>query len=331
MFGGYRPECRGTTGLSGGICPVFDKIGNDVINFHQTMGGRYMTIRHLKIFTEVVDSGSMSGAAKKLHVSQPTVSQAIAELEKNYGVKLFERLSQKIYLTREGELMLSFSRHILDSFQQMEETMNQAVKKSSLHIGCSVSVGTCLINGILEEAKKRMPECSVCVTVANSSDIEAAILNNEVDLGIVEGILKSDELMVTPICQDELVLVCGRQHKLASEKLVTLDMLQGQDYISRESGSAERNQLEKIFEESGLLLNRTFYSTNTEAIKNAVTGGHGIAVLSRMMIEKECKEGDMVILPLEGPAVKRHIHLAIHKNKYISKNIRILQEILRTQ
>ena len=74
-----------------------------------------MTIRHLKIFTAVADYGGMSKAAKMLHISQPSISQAVSELEKHYGVKLFERLSQKIYLTKEGELMLSFSRHILDN------------------------------------------------------------------------------------------------------------------------------------------------------------------------------------------------------------------------
>lgn len=224
--------------------------------------------------------------------------------------------------------MLSFSRHILDSFEQMETAMNRAVESTNLRIGCSVSVGTCLINDILDQAKERMPDCSVSVLVANSSDIEQAILNNTVDLGIVEGILKSPELMVTPVCRDELVLVCGRTHPLAKEKLVTPDMLEGQDYISRESGSAERNQLERIFEDQGLYLKRTFCSTNTEAIKNAVMGGHGIAVLSKRLVQKEWERGDVVILPLEGPAVTRNIHLAIHKNKYISRNIRILQEIL---
>ena len=290
-----------------------------------------MTIRHLKIFTTVADERGMSAAAKKLHISQPSVSQAIAELEKYYGVKLFERLSQKIYLTKEGELMLSFSRHILDSFDQMEEAMNQSVEHTHLHIGCSVSVGTCLINDILDKAEEKMPECSIRVTVANSSDIEQAILNNEVDLGIVEGILKSDELIITPVCEDELVLVCGKTHSLAKKKRITLTMLDGQDYISRESGSAERNQLEKKLEEHGLHLNRTFCSTNTEAIKNAVIRGHGIAILSKRLIERECEQGDLVILPLEGPAVTRNIHLAIHKNKYLSKNICLMQDILKSQ
>lgn len=289
-----------------------------------------MTIRHLKVFTAVADEKGMSAAAKKLHVSQPTVSQAIAELEKYYGVKLFERLSQRLYLTKEGELMLSFSRHILDSFNQMEEAMDQAVKKSNLCIGCSVTVGTCLINDILDQAKMRMPHLLISVVVANSSDIERAILCNEVDIGIVEGILKSNELLLTPICEDELVVVCGRNHPLTKEKLVTLEMLARQDYISRESGSAERNQLEKIFEEHGLQLVRTFRSTNTEAIKNAVIRGRGITVISNRMIEKERAAGDIVVLPIEGAKVTRNINLAVHKNKYLSKSIKMIQEIVQT-
>ena len=288
-----------------------------------------MTIRHLEIFTTVVDEGGMSKAAKKLYISQPTVSQAIAELEKYYGVKLFERLSQKIYLTREGELMLSFSRHILDSFKQMEEAIYHAAEKTSLRIGCSVSVGICLINDILEEAKKRMPECEINVLVANSSDIEQDILNNKVDLGIVEGIIKSKDLNITPVCEDELVIVCGKNHKFSKKKKITLDMLEGQDYISRESGSTERNQIENVFEDQGIYLKRIFSSTNTEAIKNAVIRGHGIAVFSKKVIEKEWREGDLVILPLEGISVTRKINMAIHKNKYISNNIKIIKEILK--
>lgn len=287
-----------------------------------------MTIRHLKIFTTVADAGGMSKAAKELHITQPSISQAIAELEKYYGVKLFERLSQKIYLTKEGELMLSFSRHILDSFEQMEKAMNQAVEMSSLRIGCSVSVGTCLIEEILDEARERIPQCQISVVVANSSEIERAILTNEVDIGIVEGILKNKDLVITPVCEDELVVVCGRQHPLGRETIVTLDMLQGQDYASRESGSAERNQYEKLFEEAGLQLNRVFCSTNTEAIKNAVIHGRGIAVFSRRMVKEEVARGEMLVIPVCDISVKRNIDLVMHKNKYISNEIKIMQQIL---
>ena len=127
-----------------------------------------------------------------------------------------------------------------------------------------------------------MPDCEMQVVVANSSAIEKAALCNEVDLGIVEGIIESKDLTITPVCRDELVVVCGKNHPLAGEKGVTLEKLRGQNYISRESGSTERNQKERIFEEYGLQLNKTFCSTNTEAIKNAVIRGRGIAVFSRL-------------------------------------------------
>lgn len=223
-----------------------------------------MTIRHLEIFTAVVNEGSMSAAAKKLHISQPSVSLAVSELEKYYGIKVFERLSQKLYITKEGELMLSYSRHILDSFNKMESAINEAAAKPTLKIGCSVSVGTCLINDILDKA---------------------------------------------------------------GEKLITLNMLNGVNYVSREGGSADRNQFEKLFEEYDISLNRVFCSTNTEAIKNAVIHGRGIAIFSKLMVEKECENGDLIILPIKDTVVKRNFNFVIHKNKYISKHINTLKNL----
>lgn len=286
-----------------------------------------MTLRHLKIFTTVADTGGMSKAARALHISQPSISQAVSELERHYHVKLFERLSQKIYLTREGELMLSFSRHILDSFEQMEEAMNQAAGQRKIRIGCSVSVGTCLINDILDEAEKKLLNCQFRVMVTNSTEIERAILDNQVDLGIIEGTIQNENLTAVPICEDELVIVCGKKHSLAKEKEITLEMLEGQDYVSRESGSVERNQFEKLFEEQKLSLNRTFQSTNTESIKNAIICGRGIAIFSKRMIRREVQEKSMVILPLKNVKVMRNFHFVIHKNKFISEELRLMQEI----
>lgn len=223
--------------------------------------------------------------------------------------------------------MLSFSRHILDSFTQMETAMNQAAEQKELRIGCSVSVGTCLINPILDEAEKELPHCRFHVTVTNSSEIEQAVLNNKVDLAIVEGTIQNEALTAEPICEDELVIVCGKNHPLAKESSVTLEMLQGQDYVSRESGSVERNQFEKLFEEQRLKLNRTFQSTNTEVIKNAVICGRGIAIFSVRMIQREVQEGTIVILPLKNITVTRNFNLIIHKNKFISKELQILKRI----
>lgn len=286
-----------------------------------------MSLRHLTIFAAVVDEGGMNKAAKKLHISQPSISQAIAELEQHYGIKLFERFSQKLYLTKEGELLLSFSRHILDSYKQMEEMMNQTVEKTQIQIGCSISVGTCLINGILEEGEKVLPKCEFQVKVTNSSEIEQALLTNQIDIGIIEGFVADENLITIPICKDELVIVCGKTHPFANKKGITLKSLDGQNYVSRESGSTERNQYEQLLEQKGIKLRRTFCSTNTEAIKNAVIYGRGIAIFSKRMIEKEADEGSLIILPIKDTRVIRDFHFVRHKNKYMSEALQTMQDI----
>lgn len=286
-----------------------------------------MTLRHLTIFMAVVDAGGMNKAAKKLHLSQPSISLAIAELEEHYGVKLFERLSQRLYLTKDGELLLSFTRHILDSYKQMEDMMNQSVEKTQIQIGCSISIGTCLINDILDEIERVLPQCEFHVKVMNSSEVEQALLTNQIDIGLIEGVVVDECLTSIPMCKDELVIVCGKKHPFANKKEMTLESLHGQNYVSRESGSTERNQYEQFLEQNGIELNRIFCSTNTEAIKNAVIHGRGIAIFSKRMIDKEVEDGRLIVLPIEGVRVIRDFHFVIHKNKYMSKALQIIQDI----
>ena len=288
-----------------------------------------MTFRHLKIFVTVVDCGSMSSAAQKLYISQPSVSQAIAELEKNYHVKLFERLSQKLYITEEGEKLLSYARHIISSFEEMEKAMQELERIPHLNIGCSVSVGTYLLNSLLDKIEQEYPNCRTIATIDNTSAIENLLLSNEIDIAIVEGMVKSDELIKIPVFQDELVLLCGKEYHLANRKHITFEDLEGENFISREKGSIERNQLEKVIEEHNISLNRCWNCTNTEAIKNAVIHGRGIAILSDMLVKKECASGDMVMLHLEDMHFTRQIHLLYHKNKYLSPIIKYVIMLLK--
>ena len=286
-----------------------------------------MTLRHLKIFLCVAQCGGMTAAAQKLYISQPTVSQAIAELEKYYNVRLFERLSQKLYITEDGKKMLSYARHIIDSFGEMENAMKEAGENPQLRIGCSVSVGTYLINRLLDEAQERLKKFRVSVTVDNTSCIEKLLLSSEIDLGLVEGIVADPDLVTIPVCEDELVLVCGKGHRLAGKKGLSLCDLEGEAFISREKGSSDRNQLERLFDEKNIMLDRCWHCSNTEAIKNAVMHGRGLAALSSMTVEKECAAGELVTLDVSGLPVKRTINLIYHKNKYISPGMKIMLDV----
>ena len=113
-----------------------------------------MTIRHLKIFVEVAESGTMSAAAERCFISQPTVSQVIRELEEHYQVRLFERLSKKLYITESGERLLTSARKVLEQFNLLETNMESSRAEEYLRIGATITVGACLLSSILNDMKQ---------------------------------------------------------------------------------------------------------------------------------------------------------------------------------
>ena len=281
-----------------------------------------MTIRHLQIFVAVADCGKMRAAAERLHISQPSVSQAVRELESYYNIKLFERLSQRIYITETGKKLLPYARHIIDSFETMEGFINDTSAGNVIRVGGSVSVGTRLLPPMIKSLENEDPDVDVCVIVDNTAAIEGKIQRSELDIAVVEGIVRSDELVKKDIYDDELVLVVGPEHELFNHPGIKLKELTKHALISRESGSVERNQFEQFLLEHDIKMKNKWSCSNTETIKKAVLNGEGIAILSRMVIEKEIAAGEVRVLNVENTRMKRKIKLIYHKNKYISQSMK---------
>ena len=281
-----------------------------------------MTIRHLQIFVAVADCGKMRAAAERLHISQPSVSQAVRELESYYNIKLFERLSQRIYITETGKKLLPYARHIIDSFETMEGFINDTSSGNVIRVGGSVSVGTRLLPPMIKSLENEVPDVDVCVIVDNTAAIEGKIQRSELDIAVVEGIVRSDELVKKDIYDDELVLVVGPEHELFNHPGIKLKELTKHALISRESGSVERNQFEQFLLEHDIKMKNKWSCSNTETIKKAELNGEGIAILSRMVIEKEIAAGEVRVLNVENTRMKRKIKLIYHKNKYISQSMK---------
>lgn len=276
-----------------------------------------MTIRHLEIFITVADCGKMSRAAELLYITQPTVSQAVKELEDYYGMRLFERFSRKIFITQEGKNLLTYARHIVDSFREMERSMKSMWQGGRLRVGASVSVGTCFLGEWLRMFEKQVQGIETHVTVCNTSEVEEMVAKSALDLGIVEGMVKSDSMVQIPVCEDRQVIVVGKSHSLYGKEQTELSCLNRANYISRESVSTEQNPLEQMLIKEQIHLNKAWVCSSTETIKNAVMEGHGFAILSERMVERELKEGSMQII-LENRSVMRQIRLIHHKDKFIS-------------
>lgn len=157
-----------------------------------------MTFRHLKIFIAVAQTGSMSAAARELYIAQPTVSQVIAEIENEYGIRLFERLSRRLYITREGRQLLDYARHITALFEEMERDLHYASRNRTLRVGATITVGSCVLPALVARFEAENPSDTVEVLVDNTRVIEEKILSSELDFGLVEGDVTEADLLSRP-------------------------------------------------------------------------------------------------------------------------------------
>jgi DNA-binding transcriptional LysR family regulator len=270
----------------------------------------------------------MTAAAKKLYIAQPSVSQAIFELEKHYNVKLFERLGRRLFITSAGQKLLTYARHIVNLNQEVEESMREIHDNGILRIGASVTVGTYILPSVIREFMQSNPKVKVVSTVNNTTVIEEMLLADQLDIGLVEGKVQSSGILHMPFMEDELVLVSAPAHPFGRRGKITLAELEEADVIVREAGSGTRNLFESVMTGRGINWNIIGVYNNAESIKNAVSIGLGVSVISWMAVQKEIERRELAIIEIEGVSFKRQFSVIYHRNKYLSPILKRLIELL---
>jgi len=287
-----------------------------------------MSIRHLRIFITVAALQNMSAAAEKLFITQPSVSQAIKELEQYYGVRLFERLSKKLYLTESGEALLKYATHLIQSFDEMETMIKNKSNSISLRIGSSITIGSSLINRILNKFGEEHPDVKTQVFVRNTREIEKMLLSSELDVALVEGRVASKDLVAKSFYEDQLILVVGKEHPFYGRDKLSVYDLQGEDVISREDGSGSKIIFDNVLKEYHVDVHVSWSSPDILAIKEAAIQSRGIAVLSSLVVENELKKGTLHKITLEEVSLSRAIYVVYHKNKFLSDSLTYFLECL---
>lgn len=281
-----------------------------------------MNLKHLLIFIEVASCKKMSLAAKKLSMTQPAVSKAILDLEEYYNVKLFERYPRELCITDIGKLFLVHAKRITNLCNILEETMKSSNYIQPIQIGVTITIGNFFLEKILNTYKGRD---KLKVLVNNTNKIEEKLLANELDLGIVEGIVKSNHLIVKPIQEDRLILVCGKNHKyFERDEEITLQELQYESLIMREQGSGTRDIFVKYVEDRGYSLNIGWECSETSVIIKGVINNYGITVISECWVQEELDQGKLKVIKLKDFNLTRTFNLVYHKNKLLSQNLREL-------
>lgn len=281
-----------------------------------------LTLRHFKIFVTVCDTMNMTAAAEMLYTSQSAVSQAIAELENHYDVRLFERLSRKLYLTQAGRKLLSYARHIVRMNEDVENDMKTLHKNGLIRIGASVTVGAYVLPDLVSQYKERNSQIDIQVIEENTAKIESLILSDQIDIGLVEGETISPDILNRPFMDDELVLICGAHHRFVNQPVVDPGELQKEDFIIREKGSGTRKTFEDKMSVNNLTWKAAWTCNNADTIKMAVKRGLGVSVISHLSVNNEVKSGMLFAKKVDGIEFKRCFKIIYHKNKYLTQSMK---------
>lgn len=278
-----------------------------------------MTIRHLRIFQAVCENGTTTAAASALHLSQPSISTAIKEMEESYGVVFFDRIGNRLCLTSTGEKLLQYAAQLLSLFEQMENEIKSAETHSVLRVGSSITIASCRLPGLIKNLKSRYPQLRTEVWVGNSGEVSQRVIDNQLDIGMIESVPNDENLFGEQFSHDELVFLCSPENPLAHKTDVAPSVLADKPFLLREDGSAARELVAALLmSATGVEPHIVWKSSSNQVIVKAAKAGLGIAVLPNILVQHEVRKGELSTFTVAGISPKRPYYIIRHKHKHMT-------------
>ncbi|MHB8883405.1 MAG: selenium metabolism-associated LysR family transcriptional regulator [Thermodesulfovibrionales bacterium] len=280
----------------------------------------------LKVFCTVAETKSFSKTSEIIHLTQPAVSLQIQALEEIYETKLFDRSSSTVTLTPAGEVLYKYAKEILGLYANVEKVIGEitGLVKGSISIGASSTIGNYLLPGVITDFKKTHLKIKIHLLVGNTKRVVDLLNSGSIDIGLVEGEVTRQKMIVEKLIPDELLLVVPAYHPWAKKKEIPISELTKEPFIFREGGSGTRQMIEMFFSKYGITPNNMKVSMvlgSTEAIKEAVENGLGVSILSRWAARKEIKYGTLQLLRIKEEKVLRDFSLIVNKNSVSSHSV----------
>lgn len=261
-----------------------------------------MTIRHLKTFCAVCKEGGITRAAEKLCVAQPSVSQTIGELERYYGVSLFDRVGRRLVLTPEGERLRVKAQEAIASFSEFEEAARDTNARHVIRIGSSVTAGQMVLPRLIAAIEATLDRAECRAIADSAAAVEQLVEEGSLDLALVEGSI-SRALAAEAVFSDRLMAVCSAGMKikntLSPAELVSLPLL------LRRRGSASRDLLDERLSALGLKAQPKLSSSSNSVLLAAAREGLGVAVLPEALVAAELAAGRLKEVRIQGLELSR--------------------------
>lgn len=289
-----------------------------------------MNLNQLKIFYMAAKHGSLSAAAEAMCITQPAVTKGIQRLQEYYEIKLFNRFGKKMALTDAGEVLYGIAESIFEMENQAEESLRdfQQRKRGFIRILSSESFGSYYLPFIINRFSKANPRIRISVDLLPTEQIveKTAALSN--DLGFISYPVPHKKLFMREILEDSYQIIVPPGHPFALKAVIEPEDLAGQPVIVHEKGSAPRKSTEEFAGKHNINLTIPLELSNNEAIKTAVEEGVGIAIITRRVVSKEIEMGKLRAIPLSDPAMTRKFYLIHHKDKYLSRPLQSLIDMV---
>jgi len=271
--------------------------------------GMALNLSALRIFAAVADSGGFTKASAVLHLSQPAVSKAVRGLERDLAMPLLERGPRAIRLTEAGTALHTRARELFAVERSAEEELRalRGLEGGRVRIGASTTIATYLLPPLLAAFRARYPGVKLRLVSANTRAIAALVLERRVDVALVEGPVAHARLERRRWRADELVVIVPAGHRLARRRSVPIAALAAEPFIVRERGSGTRDVAEQAFAAEGIHPPIAMTLASTEAIKQAVAAGLGLAVVSRAAASDQLALGALAALNVSGFEMRRDL------------------------
>ena len=290
-----------------------------------------MTLRHMRIFQKIYETQSETRAAEALHMTQPAVTRALQELEKYYGLRLFERLNRRLTVTEAGRRMYDYALHLTETFDTMEKSLRDWERQGVLRVGASVSLGCSLLPQLARTFQEEHSGVEVRVRIANGELLRRDLLENRLDLALLEGEENGADLMLTPFAAGEMALIVPPGHPLARAGGATLAQAAAYPLLLRETGSATRRFLDQLLMSRGLAVQPVWESASTQALLSAVREGLGITLVPWALARQTVLRGEAERCPVTDAELIRRRYVAWHPSKYVTGTMRAFVNLCMEQ
>ncbi|MBB4013388.1 LysR family transcriptional regulator [Niveibacterium umoris] len=280
----------------------------------------HATLRQLRLFLALAETGSVTAAAREQHVTQPTVSMQLKQLADSVGLPLYEVTGRKLHLTEAGERLAQTCRDLFDRWDAFEMEVDglRGLTRGRLRVAV-VSTAKYFIPRLLGPFSERYPAIEVSLEVANRDRIVSRLEQNLDDLVIMTAPPEHLDLRTEPLLENPLVLVGALAHPLAKRtRPAPRGVLSQERFILREPGSGTRISCERAFAEWGFVPQVRMALGSNEAIKQAVAGGYGIAVLSRHALDRDPQHDGLALLQVQGFPIRSRWYLVTRREKRLS-------------